>query len=391
MSLRAAWVRFAAFYRGLSLFVTNVLVLLVLAYLSAWAWFSLRPASYGRWARGELGDLATRVYPGQSEADVTALLAETWSRPVEYQPFTEFKEREHKGRFVNVSAEGFRHVKDQGPWPPARDRLNVFVFGGSTTFGYGIADDETIASFLQEALRGRTPRSVSVYNFGCNSYYSSRERAQFQQLILAGFVPDLAVFVDGLNEFHFRREWSPISSFLHIFVEQRGAQRRRGLPPWLTLFSPARLAAEIRAHRRSTEPRSKDPQEADHLIDRYLHNKKMIEAVAEAYGVRAFFVWQPVSAFKFDWKRHHRPQLETQIQPLPGVGSERMAERLKREPPPPNFISLAEIHADVPDPLYVDGVHYAPNLCRAIAQHTADAMEGRGFLRAATGSAASGR
>jgi hypothetical protein len=28
----------------------------------------------------------------------------------------------------------------------------LFVFGGSSAFGYGVSDSETVASFLQEAL-----------------------------------------------------------------------------------------------------------------------------------------------------------------------------------------------------------------------------------------------
>ena len=308
MSLRAWWGRFAAFYRGFALFVMNTLVVLVVVFAAARVWFSVRPPStLGRWTYGELGALAPRVYPGRSPDEVLALLTETWSRPVEYQPFVQIKEREYRGRFVNVGSEGFRHVKGQGPWPPSGDHFNIFVFGGSTAFGYGIADDETIASFLQEDLQGRTRRPARVYNFGCAFYYSSQERVRFQQLVLAGFVPDLAVFVDALNEFHFRREWPSLSTPLHDYVERRADERRSGLPTWLTLFSPTRLAAEMHGLRRPPEPRSADPALADQLIDRYLHNKKMIEAVAGAYGVRPVFVWQPISAYKFDWKRHARP------------------------------------------------------------------------------------
>jgi hypothetical protein len=54
-----------------------------------------------------------------------------------------------------------------------------------------------------------------------------------------------------------------------------------------------------------------------------------------------------------------------------------MAERLKREPAPPNFIWAADIQGEVPDPLYVDGIHYAPNLCRALARFAADEIGSR--------------
>jgi len=390
MTWRGAVIWLAAFYRGLAVFVLNTLVLIVVAHLAVWAWFRAHPPPFlGSWAAQEVATLGPRAYPGRSPEEIRALLTETWSRPVEYHPFVQFKERMHRGRFVNVSADGFRHIKNQGPWPPSRDDFNVFVFGGSTTFGYGVADAETIPSFLQEQLEGRTPRPPRVYNFGCAFYYSSQERVRFEQLIIGGFVPDLAVFVDALNEFHIREEWPWISSPLHDYVEGKAAQRRSGVPPWLTLFSPERLAAEMRGLRRPGEAPSTDPQLADRLIDRYLHNKKVIEAIAGAYRVPVVFVWQPVSVYRFDWKRHHRPNLKPN--PLPRVGAERMAERLKGSPLGPAFIWAADIQGEVADPLYVDGVHYAPNLCRAIARLAADEMETGGFLRPATGSAASGR
>jgi hypothetical protein len=389
MTLRDGWRRFMVFYKGAALLLLNTVVLLVLVGLGAAAWFSWRPT---RWPPGprhfqELHGAAARVYPGRTTEEVKALLDEIWSRSVEYQPFYEFKERAYRGRFVNVSEEGFRRVRDQGPWPPSPDDLNVFVFGGSTTFGYGIADDETLASFLQEELKRRRRRPVRVYNFGCAYHYSSQERARFQQLLIEGFVPHLAVFVDGLNDFHAREEWPTYTRDLHQYMEDVIAQRR-GLPP--RLISLDRLAAARRQSGRLLEVTAADEPLADRLIARYLDNKKMIEAVAAAYGVRPVFVWQPISVYGFDWKRHHNPDSRPQL--LPRMGTERMAARLATHPLGPEFIWAADIQAQVPDPLYVDGIHYAPNLCRAVAQLVAREMEARGLWPdVPSGSAAGGR
>ena len=70
-------------------------------------------------------------------------------------------------KYINVDENGFRMTKNQGPWLPSPKYFNVFLFGGSTTFGYGIPDHQTIASYLQEFLSivplGKEAR---VYNFG---------------------------------------------------------------------------------------------------------------------------------------------------------------------------------------------------------------------------------
>ena len=67
---------------------------------------------------------------------------------------------------MNVHEAGFRVGLHQGPWPPAKDEMRIFMFGGSTLFGYGVRDEETISSQLQQFLAGSTDTKVSVYNFG---------------------------------------------------------------------------------------------------------------------------------------------------------------------------------------------------------------------------------
>ena len=143
-----------------------------------------------------------KIYPELSEEDINDLLIETWSRPYIYEKFTLFKERPYKGRYVNVDKEGFRITKNQGPWPPKNENFNIFLFGGSTTFGYGLPDDQTIASYLQEFLSNRLKQEVRVYNFGRGSYYSQQERILFEKLLFSGFIPDIAIFIDGFNDIY---------------------------------------------------------------------------------------------------------------------------------------------------------------------------------------------
>jgi hypothetical protein len=57
----------------------------------------------------------------------------------------------------------------------AIQQVYYFVFGGSTTFGYGESDNLTIPSNLQYYLREafQTDQSA-VYNFGRAFYFSSQ-------------------------------------------------------------------------------------------------------------------------------------------------------------------------------------------------------------------------
>src|SRR5216117_1939040 len=52
-----------------------------------------------------------RVYPDMSEAEISELLNEMWSRSFQYEPFTEFRERSYRGQFLNLDERGFRITK----------------------------------------------------------------------------------------------------------------------------------------------------------------------------------------------------------------------------------------------------------------------------------------
>src|SRR5262245_57010365 len=154
-----------------------------------------------RYGQVEAGLL--KLYPGMSERQVNDLLNETWNRSLIYEPFTGFAEVAETGEYVNVSANGYRVGKDQGPWPPQKEQqVVIFLFGGSNVFSYGVPDDMALGSRLQEMLRTRLARPVAVYNFGRGYYYSTQERILFEQLLSAGYVPDMAIFVDGMNDFY---------------------------------------------------------------------------------------------------------------------------------------------------------------------------------------------
>lgn len=348
------------------------------------------PARLGRRVVGAYGlEHLTKGHPGLTAEEVAQLQYETWSRLVAYEPFTEFKEPVFRGRFVNISPHGFRAVDDQGPWPPDPRHFNVFVFGGSTTFGYGVADADTLPSQLQRHLRGRVSgRRVYVYNFGRCAYYSTQERILFQQLLEAGFRPDMAVFVDGMNDTGHLKDGSVFSNTLGKAVAQfeparlrrdplvqafpavRHARRALLRAGWLTP-APDRPAVEEEATPAWTDDSA---TVARRVTDRYLANLAMTAAVAERFEVRTLFVWQPVPNFRAPPDASRYPREKAAVRHSPAAYA-RLDDLRAAGKLPANFLWLADAQLGRTGDLYVDTFHYSARfndaLAEAIARHLA--------------------
>jgi len=323
-------------------------------------------------------DMLQAAYPGWKEADVRALLEETprEDREFEYEPWTGFRERPFHGRFVNIDPAGFRVSKDQAPWPPRPRQTNVFVFGGSTAFGWYLPDDETIPSYLQEC---GAPQKLAVYNFARPAYFSSQELALFQKLLRDGHVPQVAVFVDGLNDFVLSGGEPKFTTDLRQFMDGKVESNPLSNLPmvraahWLgERLHPAASSASVAA------PNYGDPAVLNAVVERWLANKKMIEATAAAYGVRAVFIWQPMPLYKYDLRYHFFLHSDQAFGGFVRAeyGYPIMAAMEAQGKLGGDVLWLADMQQDKHENLYVDSVHYtaafskeiAGNICEFIAR-----------------------
>ena len=315
--------------------------------------------------------LLANAYPGWTGEDVKTLLRETTrAREYEYEPFTGFRERPFHGQFVNIDAAGFRLSKDQAPWPPRPQAINVFVFGGSTTYGTRLPDDETIASYLQEFATADHPAPpVAIYNFARTAYFSSQERVLFQRLLSAGFVPNVAVFVDGLNEFLFADGRTLLDFRFKSFMD--------GKPESTTSAAIPMVQAARRLSARWSKPNSQsqavaqaDSALVQGAVDRYMANKRMIELIAAGFGVRILFVWQPVPTYNYDLQYHRFVQKSGgtwQHEQRCASGYPLMENLRAQGKLGSDVLWLADLQQDKHENLYVDNIHYTAAFSKEIA------------------------
>jgi hypothetical protein len=165
-------------YWYLSLSIILVITLLLLVGANVAIYFLSPHETPNPLSRYEFATIM-RAYPGWDKDSVRTLIEETYQgRHYEHNPFAQFQNAPYQGRYLSISPAGFRVVKNQAPWPPRSSAFSVFVFGGSTSFGLGVTNEETIASYLQETLNSRSSAGpVAVYNFGTPAYASRQDHS----------------------------------------------------------------------------------------------------------------------------------------------------------------------------------------------------------------------
>ena len=316
-------------------------------------------------------DNVMKAYPGWREEDVKTLLKETWGareNKFEYEPFTGFRDRPFRSRFVNVDPAGFRFSKDQAPWPPSPQAFNVFMFGGSTTFGAGLPDDQTIASYLQDcAPPDPSSGRMAVYNFGRIAYFSSQEMSLFQQLLKAGFVPKVAIFIDGVNEFWLVDGYPSFTGRFRRLMDGKAEDTLLKHLPMIQAAHQLHWLMTKEPPQKAEDPA--DPAVLQAVIDRWLANKKMIELIAAGFGVRPIFVWQPVPNYKYDLQYHFLLHSEKDFDERMHCpyGYALMDNLRAQGKLGADVLWLADMQQDKHENLYVDQWHYTAPFCKEIA------------------------
>lgn len=337
-----------------------VLSTLVLGLTALVAWLWLRPphaAGAGAPAVAQVGNLIrakfpetdfTRVYPDLKPEEIEALQLEHIRLRYAYAPFVEFAPRPVAGRFLNVNAAGFREGRAPAPWPPVREEFVVFVFGGSTTFGFGLPDGQTPVSALEAELARRWPgRTVRCYNFGRGYYFSAQERVLFESLLAQGIAPDLAVFVDGLNDFIY-----------HDGVPQLTAELSR-------LFAPD-LPAPVRPEPADDRARA---AAVDGMLAAYARHVRLTEALGAAAGVPVIFVGQPVPFLDFPMSEATYPFKSTFAEhKLSGWGYDRFRQAAREGRFGDRFVWCGNAFARAETVMYVDSIHYSAAAAELLAR-----------------------
>ncbi|MAI80703.1 MAG: hypothetical protein CL917_17310 [Deltaproteobacteria bacterium] len=288
------------------------------------------------------------------------------SKEMVWSPYLYWQRQSFHGQHIRIGENGRRHT-----WSPSmRSSPNelrvpqIFVFGGSTTWGAGARDDFTIPSLLAKQMHSANI-AVHVHNFGESGYVNTQSVMALMLELRSGNVPDIVVFYSGANDLFAALQAG------HAGEPQNEGNRRqefnlvKSRTRLASLFLKRifkgidRLASRVHFSETNARPVVEPKTLASEALDVYTGNLEVVEALSEHFGFEAFFYWQP-SVFS----KAQRTRFEDSLVELRSAREQEtflQASALIAESEPlammPHFANLTHVFDDRPDPVFDDFIH----------------------------------
>jgi hypothetical protein len=252
------------------------------------------------WAR-----ITARRLPRPADYSVGAGSAEAFRNEMNaawhgaaWAPYVHWVTTPFSGRLVSVDS---AHRRRTIP-TPQRPAHRVFLLGGSTMWGIGAQDRQTIASHLAAQLAEAGRPDVAVVNHAQIGWVQTQELIGLTLALRAGERPDLVLFYDGINdvialaqagmpgvpqnerhrehEFRYGRAMRGTSDFAALAAVFGGVVRRSHVARRLAYTRPPGDSAA--AQRLAAAQAATCAANAD-----------IADALGARYGFAVLYVWQP--------------------------------------------------------------------------------------------------
>lgn len=272
-----------------------------------------------------------------------------------WQPINPYRLADFNSAEVNV--ENGTRRSWRAPMCDCR-RLQVWMYGGSTTYGLNQRDEHTIASYLAKAAHDDGV-TLDIENRGALGHLHWMEAERFAWDLTFQEPPDMVVFYDGVND-----SWA--GSTLNVL----------GTGDAKPMYDPT-LIDMWRLTGRSDGPPPAGPPGSELIgrpegellelgdlertvVERYNRSRALSATAAEAHGVMVRYLWQPT--------RFSRPL--HRLEPHEDGRTEnrsRASHQLTLDALPDDVISLDDALDGNQDPLFTDDVHHNELAARLIA------------------------
>lgn len=226
----------------------------------------------------------------------------------------------------------------------ADPEFTVWLFGGSTAFGFGQRDEHTIASELVKLAEEDGIR-LDVENYGVSGWVNWQETLLFEDELRAGRRPDVAVFLDGAND-----------TALGIEREKYGLLDT-GSTYNQTMTDEQREVLARNAEAAGYESRGDLDVVTGLAADQYRKGVERSKVLGDEFGVPVMHYWQP----QLYTIPRDRPLVEDALEQwqIPADSHDDLGEVVDRiaEESGVDPIDLTGIYDDVEVPVFYDTSH----------------------------------
>jgi hypothetical protein len=342
----------------------NFLVLFVLANITYWAipiWFSI-------------SEMFSRLQPPpvDSRARLPNYAGVSWAEQhfrelaqlkTSYKSYIGWRRKPFEGETIVVAGP---YAQRQTGNDPTQADGKAYFFGGSTMWGTGSRDAETIPSHFA-AVTG-----MHAENFGESAYVAHQSLVLLIQLLQEGHRPDLVVFYDGANEVDIkcRADVTPTSNRVESRVIWELETPKPAVRSFAYYFAPLiSLAGEVNSRLvpgRQPYDCHLNSRKAEAIAENLIQDWTVAKRMVESYGGQFVGGVQPCAYLSKTRLAHLtlRQDLAAQFQVVYPL----ILQRLARSP---LFHDLTVL-LDVDEYVYVDFCHVSPNGNRRIAASLAE-------------------
>ena len=322
-------------------------------------------------------DFVEKVYGKENLSDYLDVM-EQQTYPLEYSPYIEFKETPRIHSFVSVSKIGNRcnKINTSICLPPKGGGNEIWIFGGSTTFGFGVKNNETITAHLEKILSNKK----RVINFGQGYFYSTQERIFFQNLLLMYDKPFAAIFIDGFNDFIQQvnsnnnfTEQSIISISIAKSFEKKS--KIKILKNWFkkrfVRLNLVRLFNEKMNRDKKEKFIEFDEKKIKYLMKRIKNNFKINKSIGNSYNIKIINILQPIAIYDDSYSTSNLPEDFYKKKNQSFNNHKKLYQLINKNLQIKEYIDLNLSNLKIEETMFVDLAHYSSEFNEEIARQIA--------------------
>lgn len=249
----------------------------------------LTQLNYTHYANKDDKQYLLPAFDDKEEARI--ILQEFYQMHAAYTPFSAWKRVPFSGIYTHVGKDGLRQNSVTNNNKASK---RIAFFGGSTLWGTGVKDNETISSFFD-----RISAQYVAINYGETGYNSRQNLARLINNINENKPMDAIVFYDGFNDIRILCETNSLTNTHEQEEKYRFyLNERDSANLWLGLVEPTisfLRRVQFTLNDRSIYDCSSNQQKAEKVADVLLQNWTLAHSVSQSKGIPFYAILQPVA------------------------------------------------------------------------------------------------